>query len=165
MCVYVCVCVYICMYVYIYIYVCVCMYVCVCVYVHVCFTECSDILLQYNYGTVFPSFYATLKLGLTAQALFSSPHTHTKHSKYLACCSLISIALFHCQFIRPWMNVDAADYFEKVVTTYIVYTVYISDVVYAAYITYSLRNLPSVHNLHNLHNLRSLHNLQSTQST
>jgi hypothetical protein len=33
------------------------------------------------------------------------------------------------------MKVDAADFFEKFVTTYTVNTVYISYIVYAAYIT------------------------------
>jgi hypothetical protein len=101
------------------------LFACICMYVCVCFSECSDILLQYNYRTVFPRLYATLQLGLAAQALFSSP-------SHPVCYSLIFIALFYCQFICLWMNVDAADFFEKLITTYIVYTIYISYVVYTA---------------------------------
>ena len=132
---------------------------CVCVFWHLTSVQLQDSI---------PKMYATLKLGPAAQALFISPHTH-KDSKYLVCCPLIFIVLFYCQLICPWMNVDAADFFEKFITTYIVYTIYLSYVVYAAYITYRLHsllhNLHSVHSLNNLHNLRSLHNLQSTQST
>jgi hypothetical protein len=66
------------------------------------------------------------------------------------------------------MNSNEADFFEKVVTTYIVNTIYISYIVYAVYIpyimytvyiTYIMYTVYIPYSLHNLYNALSLHNL------
>jgi len=114
-------------------------------------SECSHTLLQYNYGRVFPSFYARLKLDPTAQALFSSPHTN----KALKVSCLLLLTKFHCAILlQIHSSLDERECGG-----------FLREGRNNVHSQHNLHVVHSLRSLHNLRNLRRLHTLQSIQST